>query len=170
MKNQLNITKLVARSSHRPEIKMSQSVMVGLLSGLSYPYRGSIAQISSFRFYSVGCLLGGRGQNKEHFVWRSQPSKDALEFKNRSLRRRLFSTFLSSEARFNRSNNISLFEASLARGIHLPSNPTARYPIIQALVIKDRNPIGKFKSTPSVLGYVTIFITVEGIVQNNLKI
>lgn len=55
MNNQVNITKLIARNSHRPEIKMSQSVMVELLSGSYCPNKGSIAQISSFRLYSVGC-------------------------------------------------------------------------------------------------------------------
>lgn len=48
---------ILARNSHRPEIMLSQSVMVELLSGLYYPNRGSIAQTSSFRLYSVGCLL-----------------------------------------------------------------------------------------------------------------
>lgn len=49
------------------------------------------------------------------------------------------------------------------RSIHLPSDPTAQYKSIQALVIKDRSPTGKFKSKPSAKGIVTVFITVTGI-------
>jgi hypothetical protein len=45
----LNNSKLVARNSHRPEIKLSQSVMVGLLGGLYYAAsRGSIVQACTF--------------------------------------------------------------------------------------------------------------------------
>jgi hypothetical protein len=53
------------------------------------------------------------------------------------------------------------------RSIHLPANPTISYKSIQALVIKDRNPIGKFKQTPSAKGIVTIFITPEGLHHND---
>lgn len=49
------------------------------------------------------------------------------------------------------------------RSIHIPANPTACYKHIQCRVIKDRNPIGKFKCTPSAKGKVTIFITAEGL-------
>jgi len=51
----------------------------------------------------------------------------------------------------------------------LPNNPNAKYTSIQAIVIKDRNPIGKFKPTPGAKGIVTVFITVEGIFQNILQ-
>lgn len=51
----------------------------------------------------------------------------------------------------------------------LPSNPNAKYPSVQAIVIKDRNPIGKFKHTSSAKGVVTVLISVEGIFQDYLK-
>jgi len=112
----LNNYKLVARNSHRPEIILSQSVMVGLLGGLYYAAsRGSIVQACTFAvtgFFTIRVPV-------------------------------------------------------YIRSIHLPANPTISYKSIQALVIKDRNPIGKFKQTPSAKGIVTIFITPEGLHHND---
>lgn len=89
---------ILARNSHRPEIKLLQSVMVELLSGLygacgfspKIPNRRSIAQISTFRLYSVGCLLGsgarpGAGALNKFSIINST-------FKNTTLSPRLFST------------------------------------------------------------------------------
>nr|YP_009262066.1 LAGLIDADG endonuclease [Chrysoporthe austroafricana]AMX22141.1 LAGLIDADG endonuclease [Chrysoporthe austroafricana] len=54
------------------------------------------------------------------------------------------------------------------RYIHvLPANPTNHYKSIQAIVIKDRSPIGKFKFKPSAKGVVTVFITIDGLFHND---
>ena len=57
MKNQLNITRPVARNSHRPEITMSQSVMV-------VP-PGIIAQCCTF----IGCLAVLGYNNSYPFIF-----------------------------------------------------------------------------------------------------
>jgi hypothetical protein len=143
----LKNSKLVARNSHRPEIKLSQSVMVEFLSGgFSYTYpedqkssRSSIAQICTFAL--PGAVFPVHSK-----------------FKHST---RLFSTSLSC------INDKISYEVTGIRYIHIPTNPTNRYKSIQAMVIKDRNPIGKFKLTPSAKGIVTIFITPEGLHHND---
>lgn len=93
---------ILARNSHRPEMTMSQSVMVGLLSAggsSSYPNRGSIAQISSFRLYSVASLLGAL--NKFSIIRGASILRKA-SFKNSS-GTRLFSNE-SKNKRFNPGN------------------------------------------------------------------
>lgn len=75
------------------------------------------------------------------------------------------------EAKISKTSEFKLSFKNLS-GVHtkalLPSKPNVRYPIVQAIVIKDRNPIGKFKSIPAAKGIVTIFITVEGIFHEHL--
>lgn len=85
MKYKLIIDKLLARNSHILEIMTLHSVMVELLSGVYYPNRGSIAQISCFRLYSVGCLLGAGALNKLSGI-------QNLTLSNMNLSSRLFST------------------------------------------------------------------------------
>lgn len=136
---------------------MSQSVMVGLL-GVSS--RGSIAQACIF--------LGG-----------SLPARTNGGFKNCY---RLFSTFLSSFG-YNNSFLTRSFSCSFPR-LFLPELiksltkettfelnhvkvPCTFYVPIDAYVIKDRNPKGKFKLSPKHKGIVTIIISATSIIHPN---
>jgi hypothetical protein len=82
--------------------------------------------------------------------------------------RGLTSSFLSSPLQTSSTAfQIAVLSSGIGvRNIHLPSDPTIRYKSIQAMVIKDRSPTGKFKFKPSAKGIVTVFITVTGILND----
>lgn len=59
------------------------------------------------------------------------------------------------------------FSGVSVRGIHIPSSDlTNQYKSIQAVVIKDRSPIGKFKQKPWAKGIVAVFISTDGLFNN----
>lgn len=81
---------------------------------------------------------------------------------------------LSGNKRINNSEELSLNipnHVNQVRKLHISSDSiVGKYNSVQAIVIKDRNPKGKFKQTPSAKGVVTVFITVDGVFQDNLQV
>lgn len=53
--------------------------------------------------------------------------------------------------------------------LKIPNSLFFREPVLDALVVKDRNPLGKFKLSPKFLGVVTVFISIEGLCQDALQ-